>query len=84
MPTKPEFPQPIDVDGRPRYLFSQVSNYVAQCAGLPQRRFKDTDAMKLLTAGQVCELLGVSDMFLRRRTKKRPDEIVETAEMAAG
>ena len=62
-----QFPRPIYFGRRRHWRLSEVLNYERALAGLPPLQH-DPAAERWLTAAQMRERYGVSDMWLWRRT----------------
>jgi hypothetical protein len=63
----PRFPMPFYTNKRRRWRLSDVVNYERTLAGLPSAQH-DPSNERWLTAAQMRERFGASDMWLWRRT----------------
>ncbi len=66
---EPAFPLPCYFGRRRHWRLSELLAYERQLARLPPGEDSDPVAEKFLTAGQVRERYGVSDMWLWRRIR---------------
>ena len=68
--SEPEFPDPAFFGPIRKWLFSAILEYEAACAGKPPPTPLPPEYDVWLTAAQIRKRLGVSDMWLNRRSPK--------------
>jgi hypothetical protein len=64
------FPEQVTINGRNYYVRGEVRGYIAEVRGHPPPDPRPDDE-NLVTANEVCEMLGVSKMWLWRRRRQR-------------
>jgi predicted DNA-binding transcriptional regulator AlpA len=66
-----EFPQPIRMGGRLKFIQHEIDDYVRTLAGLPAVARDPAAPIRLLDAQTICADLGIDRRTLGRRVKGR-------------
>lgn len=71
---EPKLPEPIYIGKRRRWKLSEIVNYERACANLPPLDAPNQVDETYLTAAQLRQRFGVSDMWIWRRRGRQSEE----------